>query len=332
MDTGTRRSGGERPRPSPLPAASSRGGSPQWSDSFSGAPCTPATRRDSHPLGLRVTVCVQNTAVAFPACPTLRPRPPAASDRPPPRCAPSPSRNSRPRSPARCWTSLARICRSAGRRGPARRERGAWEGSAAGVRAARTHDEVEGHGGWPSVASDHTNAALKMCTGPQRPPVRRVNLRGVRAMCQLASSLGELWGLWDGRGQSLRLEARPQRVEESLTGGLCILPPRGPVLLSRSSWNTLCGPQILIMAAAEAEPRPLSLLHKSVAAAGASVVSAFVVNPLDVVKVGCREISVAQGVLSGPGGGSRPPAPAAAAASRLPASRRCALLCSSIPC
>lgn len=32
----------------------------------------------------------------------------------PPRCAPSPSHNSRPRNPARCWTFPARIYRSAG--------------------------------------------------------------------------------------------------------------------------------------------------------------------------------------------------------------------------
>lgn len=77
------------------------------------------------------------------------------------------------------------------------------------------------------------------------------------------------------------------------------------------------------MEAAEAQPRPLSLLHKSVAAAGASVVSAFVVNPLDVVKVGCHEISMAQGALSAPVGGSLPPAAVVASRRCLPASRRC---------
>lgn len=39
------------------------------------------------------------------------------------------------------------------------------------------------------------------------------------------------------------------------------------------------------MAAEESAGPPISMLHRSAAAAGASLVSAIVVNPLDVVKV-----------------------------------------------
>ena len=83
----------------PLPAASRSGGSPQWSDSLRGAPCNegaqPAWSRTSH-ASSSITSCQP------PPCPT--PLEMTTAGRPPPRCAPSPSRSSRPRSPSRCWT------------------------------------------------------------------------------------------------------------------------------------------------------------------------------------------------------------------------------------
>jgi hypothetical protein len=41
----------------------------------------------------------------------------------------------------------------------------------------------------------------------------------------------------------------------------------------------------------------LSLFHRSAAAAGASVVSAIVVNPLDVAKVGAKQTTVRRSLL-----------------------------------
>jgi hypothetical protein len=73
----------------PLPAASSRGGSPQWSDSLRGAPCMPCCFPLSGKSG-RAGLGLHESQ---------------SSPCSPPRCVPSPSRSTHPHSPARCWTS-----------------------------------------------------------------------------------------------------------------------------------------------------------------------------------------------------------------------------------
>ena len=131
----------------PLPAASTSGGSPQWSDSFRGAPCDVGgggggDQASVSRLGCDLLASERRRAAPLPH--------PLAFPRAPPQCAPSPSHSSRPRSRARRWTFRARTCRSVGGGGGGS---GGGDGLPALLNMAqapppacpRAHDQVEGH-------------------------------------------------------------------------------------------------------------------------------------------------------------------------------------------
>ena len=179
----------------PLPAASSRGGSPQWSDSLRGAPCTgqhgaSLVRGLMHKKvalvyvshtdvpGWLVQAAGWHTLAVAAACG-------ACTSGAPPRCAPSPSHSSRPRSRARCSTSPARTCRTAGERtwrveeGSTRkcsgdacgggRRRWRWRGRAGwaqpraqGCLSSRMrNDELLGRGGKPRASREAEETAAE---------------------------------------------------------------------------------------------------------------------------------------------------------------------------
>ena len=136
----------------------------------------------------------------------------AVSDRSPPRCAPSPSRSSRRRSPSRCWTSRARISRTAGRR---EREGGARGRS--GGRQAGSKDM------WAAV---RTMRSKGMVTGPQNSAANGIASGGEAGTLQ-ASQLG-------APSAACAMQAAPLDVSCKHSNCTCFLPSAGSPLSPRA--------------------------------------------------------------------------------------------------